>query len=205
MHERSAQLMLKVSSMARTLVAAASAVAMASCVLPPEGMQLSERVNHLPEIDPSSLRPIESRFEVDPTCVLFDVSTSVRDVNDTALLFRFVANAGIGDTRHIRDGEVNPQLGEYVTIDRPIVLDEAFAAQRLRANTTGQDQVGVLSLFITDAQEWLVPTEDAVVTTDNLGMIVNPPTDGGREPYGVIEVRWTVHLRATAGAGCPAS
>lgn len=173
-----------------------------ACILPPEGLELSERVNALPEFEPETLVPREARFEVPYDCSSFRVSARVRDKNDAELLFRVVANADLPEQRFIVEGTITePELGRYRDAQARVVLSADFPQLVAAAdprNPPFEKQVGILSLFVTDAQEWLVPNDEVETAEGGLGDIVNPASDGF-EPYGVVENRWTVVILTEGG------
>lgn len=173
------------------------------CLFPQDRVRIEERINSAPEFDVATVFPPNPVLSFPFDCRDFRVRARVKDKNDPSLMFRLVSFDGERQ-RNVSSGEISGaeasasgEAGGRVVpgSDFPLLVDRADVN-----DPQAENQVGVLSLFVTDAAEWAVPDEDLDVTDRGLGEIVNPETSGF-EPYSVSELRWTVLILAESGGG----
>ncbi len=175
-----------------------------SCLLPPDRDRTEARVNTAPELDLSTIDPPQLILEVPYDCRRFRVRANVIDKNDTDLLFRLVAFDGTRQRESDAGSITVDEAGEPGIIrgrvtpgsDYPLLVEKADVS----VDTEAEAQIGVLSLFVTDAPQWLVPPDEVDVTESGLGEIVNPDVEGF-PPYSVTELRWTVLIEPEATLG----
>ena len=181
----------------RCLVRAACAAAIASlmaCLVPPEGPTTSSS-DIPPEI--LSAEPKEPVLLRSRESCSFPVSVLVndRDRNDPMLLIRAVADNRIAGRRKLI--EQRPQI--LPSPRRPIQV-------RFRIDTIQHfepAEVNVLSIFVTDAADYVVSEADVTTSTrTDLGEI-QPDPDGDRViDHSVVEYRWAVQITPDEGV-CP--
>ncbi|MEQ8272166.1 MAG: hypothetical protein RMA76_23380 [Deltaproteobacteria bacterium] len=175
-----------------------------ACLIPPDRVLIEERVNSAPELDLPTIDPPQLILEVPYDCRRFRVRANVIDKNDTDLMYRLVAFDGTRQRESDAGSITVDEAGEPGIIrgrvtpgsDYPLLVEKADVS----VNTDAEAQIGVLSLFVTDAPQWLVPPDEVDVTESGLGEIVNPEVEGF-PPYSVTEVRWTVLIEPEATLG----
>ncbi|MEQ9496387.1 MAG: hypothetical protein RIT81_06000 [Deltaproteobacteria bacterium] len=175
-----------------------------ACLLPPDRDRTEARVNTAPELDLPTIDPPQLILEVPYDCRRFRVRANVIDKNDTDLLFRLVAFDGTRQRESDGGSITVDEAGEPGIIrgrvtpgsDYPLLVEKADVS----VDTEAEAQIGVLSLFVTDAPQWLVPPDEVDVTESGLGEIVNPDVEGF-PPYSVTELRWTVLIEPEATLG----
>lgn len=179
-----------------------------ACLLPAEPMSTSVAGASPPQVDLRSLDPREGRIEIARSCSSFVVEAgAIWDEDDETLLFRWVANNGLPFTREVRPPDrTSAPLGEprpsVARIDPQFHFPEEFRITDPTREDSAPTGLGILSLFITDAPEWLDPRPDLSSNqAQDLSLIEVPDTDG-EVPYSVVEVRWGV-LIGEELTGCP--
>ena len=168
------------------------ALPLGACVVPPEGIVVSEAHNYPPEIFLEQVRPAAPVLLLGVDCTEFLVEVDkVTDTDHDQLLYRFITNNGIVSSRKlIFEKEINGTLRGVAIKDRIVRTD--FIG--------GQDaSPHVLSLFVTDAPAFAVPTDDT--ETGNLGTIVADPDGNKIRDFGVVEYRWVVVIDDKLGGG----
>lgn len=170
------------------------ALALAGCVVPPEGETPVPYLNYapLPELD--SLSPYTPITLIRADCSSFRVELGrTRDPDSEELRFRWVANNRTSSARWLRDFDVvstaTPGSAHRVfarvvpAVDFP---DEVEQAENNKPTS------GVLSLFITDAPAWAIAEpETPSADPQDLGQIETASDEESLRPYSVSEVRWT--------------
>ena len=181
-------------------------LAMVGCILPPE-RELLRDDNAPPQVDLASLLPSATILEVGPDCPAFRVEARVRDPDDENVLVRFVADNRASGVRFLNDQNLGTPGGSDPLVDLRVVpvqdFREQFAAIRepVLPGCPATTRTAVLSMFVTDADQWANPDPNAVEIEDpDLSKIV--PSDDGLPTRHVIEIRFVLRFDSTA-PGCP--
>ena len=161
-----------------------------SCVLPPEGKDTVVEGAFPPTVDLRELVPsiplIGQPPSGCPDLVVLQANQIV-DPDSARLLFRWVANNKRGNTFFIKD-EVNDGIPNF-----PTRTQEKIEHERIFQFDPSDDQlVGVVSLFVTDADAWAVtPNPDEQYEDRDLSGI----EQDSEKTRTVVEVRWTFHFK----------
>ena len=168
----------------------------AACLIPPDGTLVPEVRNHPPEIELSSIRPQKPLSEVsDPRnysdCPSIRLEAEVFDPDGDPLRVRFVSDNHIDNLVSSISETIYPATSTpYTVFD---FLLPGVSIRGLEAQDTH-----VISMFVTDAPEFLVPNEE----TSNYAEIESDPNGDGVDDYHLIEHRWTFRF-VDSGDLCP--
>lgn len=170
------------------------ALGFSACLVPPEGEPPATLENIPPEADLESMRPYapQTAIPVD-RCSDFRVELSqIIDLDSPTLHFRWVANNRLPRARWLRDFDLSStrKPGEPHRAFARVVPSLDFPDQVEQARNK-QAASGVLSLFVTDAPGWEIPSPiTPQAEPQDLGRVPSIRRPGQPRPA-VVEFRWT--------------
>ncbi len=153
------------------------------CLIPPDGKGNDLLGPYPPQVDLSKLFPRSAKTQLYTKCTRsLNLEATVSDLDSEHLLFRWVANNGVDNTKWLDDDDNTKPPGTPHVVIQALEhsLDFGFDPEVVGFFT------GVVSLFVTDAPEWAVSRDVEPGERKNLGVI-----DNSSEQFSLIEVRWT--------------
>lgn len=164
-----------------------------SCLLPPDGSSTDILGPYAPQVDLRNVFPRNPLNTLDPNRCASENNEVLRvevegvvDLDTTGLLFRWVANNRLPNTKLLDDEESNQATG--MPHSSRLFLDHV--ADFEPDPTEGAKTTGVLSLFITDAPSWAEP-EPRIPRGEAGDLSELAPDLENADQYSVVELRWT--------------